>query len=72
MEVNKARFGSPKRYLSRLSKLRKVVIIKRKGRSYGLTAFGTILDELIEGIRLARGVHWKLQAIDSFDYNPYS
>ena len=67
-DLDKAKFGSPKCYYSRLSKLRKTMMIKRKGKAYVLSSFGTILYELVERVRVAGDLHWKLQAIDSLDH----
>jgi predicted transcriptional regulator len=55
-DLDKAKFGSPKRYYSRLSKLRKAMMIKRKGKAYVLSSFGTILYELVERVRIAVSV----------------
>ena len=58
-------FESPKRYYTRLSKLKNKLIIKKKGRSYELTAFGTVVYDLIQTVKQAHELHWKLQVIDA-------
>jgi hypothetical protein len=58
-------FESSKRYYTRLSKLKNKLIIKRKGRSYELTAFGSVVYDVIQTVKLAHELHWKLQVIDA-------
>jgi hypothetical protein len=58
-------FESPKRYYTRLSKLKNALIVKKKGRSYELTAFGSVIYDMIQTIKLAHDLHWKLQVIDA-------
>ena len=58
-------FESPKRYYTRLSKLKRSHIIKRKGKTYELTAFGSVIYDMTQKVRLAHDLHWKLQLIDS-------
>jgi hypothetical protein len=60
-------FESPKRYYTRLSKLKNALIIKRKGRSYELTAFGLVIYDMIQTVKLAHDLHWKLQVIDAIE-----
>ena len=60
-------FDTPKRYYSRLSKLKKAYIIKRKGKSYALTSFGAILHDTIQTVKEAYGLQWKLQVVDAID-----
>lgn len=58
-------FESPKRYYTRLSKLKNSLIIKRKGKSYEITAFGSVIYDMIQTVKLAHDLHWKLQVIDA-------
>jgi hypothetical protein len=58
-------FESPKRYYTRLSKLKNALVVKRKGRSYELTAFGLVIYDMIQTVKLAHDLHWKLQVIDA-------
>ena len=58
-------FESPKRYYTRLSKLKNALLVKRKGRSYELTAFGLVIYDMIQTVKLAHDLHWKLQVIDA-------
>jgi hypothetical protein len=58
-------FESPKRYYTRLSKLKNALIVKRKGRSYELTAFGSVVYDTFQTVKLAHDLHWKLQVIDA-------
>jgi hypothetical protein len=60
-------FESPKRYYTRLSKLKNALIIKRKGRSYELTAFGLVIYDMIQTVKLAHDLHWKLQVRDAIE-----
>jgi hypothetical protein len=60
-------FESPKRYYARLSKLKNALIIKRKGKSYELTAFGLVIYDMIQTVKLAHDLHWKLQVIDAIE-----
>ena len=60
-------FESPKRYYTRLSKLQTALIIKRNGRSYELTAFGLVIYDMIQTVKLAHDLHWKLQVIDAIE-----
>jgi hypothetical protein len=60
-------FESPKRYYTRLSKSKNALLIKRKGRSYELTAFGLVIYDMIQTVKLAHDLHWKLQVIDAIE-----
>ena len=62
-------FETPKRYYSRLSKLKKATIIRKKGKSYALTSFGSILYNTIQTIKQAQGLQWKLEVVDAIDDN---
>ncbi len=58
-------FDSPKRYYTRLSKLKNALIIKRKGKSFEITAFGSVIYDMIQTVQLTHDLHWKLQVIDA-------
>jgi hypothetical protein len=60
-------FDTPKRYYSRLSKLKKASVIRKKGRSYALTSFGSILYNTIQTVKQAHGLQWKLEVLDAID-----
>jgi pyruvate/2-oxoglutarate/acetoin dehydrogenase E1 component len=62
-------FDTPKRYYSRLSKLKKATIIRKKGKSYALTSFGSILYDTIQTVKQAQGLQWKLEVVDAIDEN---
>ena len=62
-------FDTPKRYYSRLSKLKKATIIRKKGKSYVLTSFGSILYNTIQTIKQAQELQWKLEVVDAIDDN---
>jgi hypothetical protein len=62
-------FDTPKRYYSRLSKLKKASIIRKKGKSYDLTSFGSILYNTIQMVKQAHGLQWKLEVVDAIDEN---
>jgi hypothetical protein len=60
-------FDTPKRYYSRLSKLKKASIIRKKERSYALTSFGSIVYNTIQTVKQARRLQWKLEVVDAID-----
>lgn len=62
-------FESPKRYYSRLSKLKNANVIRRNGKSYTITAFGSIVYKTIQMIRIAHELQWKLEVIDAIGEN---
>jgi len=62
-------FDTPKRYYSRLSKLKKATIIRKKGKSHALTSFGSILYDTIQTVKQAQGLQWKLEVVDVIDEN---
>jgi hypothetical protein len=62
-------FDTPKRYYSRLSKLKKATIIRKKGKSYALTSFGSILYNTVQTVKQAQGLQWKLEVVDAIDEN---
>jgi pyruvate/2-oxoglutarate/acetoin dehydrogenase E1 component len=62
-------FDTPKRYYSRLCKLKKATIIRKKGKSYALTSFGSILYDIIQTVKQAQGLQWKLEVVDAIDEN---
>jgi hypothetical protein len=60
-------FESPKRYYTRLAKLKNAHMIKKQGKSYDITAFGSIIYDMIRTIKLAHDLHWKLRVIDAMN-----
>jgi hypothetical protein len=56
---------SRKEYYSRMSRLTKIGIVKRKSGEHFLTAFGMVVFEAQATIRKAVENNWKLKAIDS-------
>lgn len=46
-------FESPKRYYNRLSKLKNARVIRKNGKSYTITAFGSIIYKTIQMIKIA-------------------
>jgi predicted transcriptional regulator len=58
---------SRKQYYSRMSRMTKVGIIKRKNGKYSLTSLGKILYESETMIEGALTDFWKLKAIDSLE-----
>ncbi len=62
-------FESPKRYYSRLSKLKNANVIRRNGKSYTITAFGSIVYKTIQMIKIAHELYWKLEVIDAIGEN---
>lgn len=58
---------SRKEYYSRMSRLMKTGIVKRKNGKHFLTAFGKVVYDAQATIRKAVESYWKLKAIDSID-----
>jgi hypothetical protein len=56
-----------KEYYSRMSKLIKTGMVKRKNGTHFLTAFGEIVYDAQTTIKKAVENYWKLKAIDSVD-----
>lgn len=58
-----------KQYYSRLSRMAKAGLIKRKNGKLALTAFGKIVYEVHKTIENAFNNQWKLKVIDSIEYS---
>jgi predicted transcriptional regulator len=58
---------SRKEYYSRMSRLIKTGMVKRKNGTHFLTAFGEIVYDAQVTIKKAVQSYWKLKAIDSID-----
>ena len=58
---------SRKEYYSRMSRLTKTGMVKRKNGKHFLTAFGKVVYDAQVTIRKAVESYWKLKAIDSID-----
>ena len=58
---------STKEYYSRMSRLMKTGMVKRKNGTHFLTAFGEIVFDAQATINKAVESYWKLKAIDSID-----
>lgn len=58
---------SRKEYYSRMSRLMKTGIVKRKNGKHYLTAFGKVVYDAQVTIKKAVESYWKLKAIDSID-----
>ena len=58
---------SRKEYYSRMSRLMKTGIVKRKNGKHFLTAFGKVIYDAQVTIKKAVESYWKLKAIDSID-----
>jgi Mn-dependent DtxR family transcriptional regulator len=56
-----------KQYYSRLSRMTRVGLVRRKNGKYTLTTFGKIVYESIVTTENALGNYWKLKAIDSLE-----
>lgn len=56
-----------KQYYSRLSRMSKVGLIRKKSGKYLLTAFGKIVYDSQLMVNDALGNYWKLKAIDSLE-----
>ena len=58
---------SRKEYYSRMSRLMKTGIVKRKNGKHFLTAFGKVVYDAQVTVKKAVESYWKLKAIDSID-----
>jgi len=58
---------SRKEYYSRMSRLMKTGMVKRKNGKHFLTAFGKIVYDAQVTVKKAVESYWKLKAIDSID-----
>jgi len=58
---------SRKEYYSRMSRLMKTGVVKRKNGKHFLTAFGKVVYDAQVTIKKAVESYWKLKAIDSID-----
>jgi predicted transcriptional regulator len=58
---------SRKEYYSRMSRLMKTGMVKRKNGKHFLTAFGKIVYDALITVKKAVESYWKLKAIDSID-----
>ena len=58
---------SRKEYYSRMSRLMKTGMVKRKNGKHFLTAFGQIVYDALVTVKKAVESYWKLKAIDSID-----
>lgn len=59
-----------KQYYSRISKLTKADLIKRKNGRYSLTVLGRVVYEAHTTIGKALSYYWKLKAIESLKMSP--
>src|SRR5689334_9017157 len=60
-----------KQYSSRMSKLMKAGLIKRKNGKHSLTALGKVIYNTQMKIENAVNHYWKLKAIDSFEQSDH-
>ena len=58
---------SRKEYYSRMSRLMKTGMVKRKNGKHFLTAFGKVVYDAQVTVKKAVESYWKLKAIDSID-----
>jgi len=56
-----------KQYYSRLSRMTKAGLVRKKSGKYLLTAFGRIVFDAQSTVEDAIGSYWKLRAIDSLE-----
>jgi predicted transcriptional regulator len=56
-----------KQYYSRLSRMTKAGLVRKKGGKYLLTTFGKIVFDVQLTVESALGSYWKLRAIDSLE-----
>jgi hypothetical protein len=70
-EIQISKMGlTTKQYYSRISKLTKADLIKRKNGKYSLTLLGNIVYEVHTTIGKALKYYWKLKAIESIEMSP--
>ena len=58
---------TPKQYYSRLSRMTKVGLVKRKNGKHFLTTFGKVVYDVQTTIEKAVNSYWKLKAVDSLE-----
>jgi DNA-binding HxlR family transcriptional regulator len=63
MKINLTR----KQYYSRLSRMTKAGLVKRKNGKHYLTAFGKVVNDAQTTIEKAVNSYWKLKAVDSLE-----
>ena len=56
-----------KQYYSRLSRMTKAGLVKRKNGKHSLTAFGKVVNDAQTKIEKAVNSYWKLKAVDSLE-----
>ncbi len=56
-----------KQYYSRLSRMTKAGLVRKKSGKYLLTAFGKVVLDAQNTVENALGSYWKLRAIDSLE-----
>lgn len=56
-----------KQYYSRLSRMTKAGLVRKKSGKYLLTAFGKVVLDAQNTVESALGSYWKLRAIDSLE-----
>jgi len=56
-----------KQYYSRLSRMTKAGLVRKKSGKYLLTAFGKIVFDAQSNVETALSSYWKLRAIDSLE-----
>ena len=59
-----------KQFYSRISKLTKADLIKRKYGRYSLTVLGRVVYDSEKSIENAFNIYWKLKAIESIETSP--
>jgi predicted transcriptional regulator len=60
-------FESPKRYYTRLAKLKEASLITKTDKAYEITALGCILYEVLQTAETAHSFSWELKVIDAID-----
>jgi hypothetical protein len=67
-KIDRRDFDSPKIYYSRLTKLTKNFLVKKKkSGGYVVTAFGSIIYDALLHARKAQDLFWQLRIIDTFN-----
>jgi hypothetical protein len=68
-KIDRRDFDSRKKYYSRLQKLKKNFLVKKKMKNSGyvVTAFGSIIYDAFVHVRKAQDLFWQLRIIDTLN-----
>jgi hypothetical protein len=68
-KIDRHDFDTPKKYYSRLLKLKTNFLVKKKMKNgdYVVTTFGSIIYDTLLHARKAQDLYWRLRVIDTFN-----